>query len=245
MKHPNTEWLLVVHENGPDAPDKPFRNHYGVRVTNNEEVDRAYQYLMARKSRTRLEESRHAQRALRLLFGLLRRARRQLLGDRVLSAPPRSGLAVRCFVSLDQSDHRKSIPRQRLYSRRLSPTGPSNATTGNLPSNFTPSALGMEMITHVTTPKPHNIKHPSNPWYVVSLEVPERSRKVSRPAAALHHRGRNTGASSAKLAPHWKHGVQNSTSTKSVASNRAKPANRSCFAISIATGGRSSALMTN
>jgi hypothetical protein len=35
----------------------------------------------------------------------------------------------------------------------------------------------MEMITHVTTPKPHNIKHPSHPWYVVSLEVPERSRK--------------------------------------------------------------------
>ncbi len=35
----------------------------------------------------------------------------------------------------------------------------------------------MEMITHVTTPKPHNIKHPSEPWYVVSLEVPERSRK--------------------------------------------------------------------
>ena len=35
----------------------------------------------------------------------------------------------------------------------------------------------MEMITHVNTPKPHNIKHPSKPWYVVSLEVLERSRK--------------------------------------------------------------------
>lgn len=33
MKHPNTDWILVVHEGSPDAPDKPFRNHYGVRVT--------------------------------------------------------------------------------------------------------------------------------------------------------------------------------------------------------------------
>ena len=25
MKHPNTEWLLVVHESGAEVPDKPFR----------------------------------------------------------------------------------------------------------------------------------------------------------------------------------------------------------------------------
>ncbi len=56
MKHPNTEWLLVVHESGPDVEDKPFRNHYGVRVTNNEEVDRAYQYLTARKAELGLKK---------------------------------------------------------------------------------------------------------------------------------------------------------------------------------------------
>ena len=39
----------------------------------------------------------------------------------------------------------------------------------------------MEMISHVTTPKPHNIKHPSQTWYVVSLEVPERTRKYLGP----------------------------------------------------------------
>jgi hypothetical protein len=37
------------------------------------------------------------------------------------------------------------------------------------------------MIAHVATPKPHDIKHPSKPWYVVSLEVPERSRKYLGP----------------------------------------------------------------
>src|SRR5881628_3328706 len=30
--HPNTSWRLVVHEGGPDAPDKPHNNHYGVRL---------------------------------------------------------------------------------------------------------------------------------------------------------------------------------------------------------------------
>jgi len=31
LKHPNTDWRLVIHANGPDAPIKPMRNHYGVR----------------------------------------------------------------------------------------------------------------------------------------------------------------------------------------------------------------------
>ncbi|MCZ6620888.1 MAG: hypothetical protein O7C72_03160, partial [Deltaproteobacteria bacterium] len=34
LKHPNTDWLLVVHEAGPEAADKPHNNHYGFRVEN-------------------------------------------------------------------------------------------------------------------------------------------------------------------------------------------------------------------
>jgi hypothetical protein len=37
--------------------------------------------------------------------------------------------------------------------------------------------LGLEVITHVPTIRPHDIKHPSTPWYVVSLEIPEKNRK--------------------------------------------------------------------
>jgi hypothetical protein len=33
------------------------------------------------------------------------------------------------------------------------------------------------VITHVPTIRPHDIKHPSTPWYVVSLEIPEKNRK--------------------------------------------------------------------
>ena len=49
VKHPNTGWQLVVHANGADAPIKSMRNHYGVRVATNAEVDRATEYLESKK----------------------------------------------------------------------------------------------------------------------------------------------------------------------------------------------------
>jgi hypothetical protein len=57
MKHPNTGWKLILHEGGPDVKDKPERNHYGVRVSNNQEVDNAYQYLLANKERCNSRKS--------------------------------------------------------------------------------------------------------------------------------------------------------------------------------------------
>jgi catechol 2,3-dioxygenase-like lactoylglutathione lyase family enzyme len=180
MKHPNTEWLLVVHESGPDAPEKPFRNHYGVRVTNNEEVDRAYQYLMARKAELGLKK--------------------------VVMRNERSGSYSVFFVEPGgnyweiesyQHRHEAGLPYDVSYPWTKQITENQFPGRGYIPQAFThgtiecndwqssvkfyTEALGMEMITHVTTPKPHNIKHPSKPWYVVSLEVPERSRKYLGP----------------------------------------------------------------
>ena len=50
LKHPNTDWRLVVHEGGPDAPEKEMHNHYGVRVATQQEVDAAHGYLMAHQA---------------------------------------------------------------------------------------------------------------------------------------------------------------------------------------------------
>jgi catechol 2,3-dioxygenase-like lactoylglutathione lyase family enzyme len=176
MKHPNTDWLLVVHESGPDVPDKPFRNHYGVRVTNNDEVDRAYQYLMAHRERLGLKK--------------------------VVMRNERSGSYSVFFVEPGgnyweiesyQHRHEAGLPHDvscpwaaPLSTEKFPGKGyvPQAFTHGTIECNnwessakFYTEGLGMEMTTHVTTPKPHNIKHPSKPWYVVSLEVPERSRK--------------------------------------------------------------------
>ncbi len=49
LKHPNTGWKLIAHESGPDAPDKPFQHHYGVRVATNREIDEAHEYLLSKK----------------------------------------------------------------------------------------------------------------------------------------------------------------------------------------------------
>jgi catechol 2,3-dioxygenase-like lactoylglutathione lyase family enzyme len=54
LKHPNTDWLLVLHDAGPDAPAKQMHNHWGVRVMTAEEVDRAYEYLTAHKAQYKL-----------------------------------------------------------------------------------------------------------------------------------------------------------------------------------------------
>ena len=54
LKHPNSPWVLVLHEAGPDAPAKPMHNHWGVRVTTTAEVDKAYEYLTAHKEKYKL-----------------------------------------------------------------------------------------------------------------------------------------------------------------------------------------------
>ena len=51
VQHPNTAWRLVVHEGGPDAPDKPHNNHYGVRVARAGEIDCAFRHHDAHKER--------------------------------------------------------------------------------------------------------------------------------------------------------------------------------------------------
>jgi catechol 2,3-dioxygenase-like lactoylglutathione lyase family enzyme len=51
LKHPNSDWRLVVHEGGPDAPEKEMLNHWGVRVVTRREVDAAWAHLQAQKDR--------------------------------------------------------------------------------------------------------------------------------------------------------------------------------------------------
>jgi catechol 2,3-dioxygenase-like lactoylglutathione lyase family enzyme len=47
LKHPNTAWLMTVHDGGTDALAKASENHYGVRVLHKGEIDAAHTYLHA------------------------------------------------------------------------------------------------------------------------------------------------------------------------------------------------------
>ena len=51
LKHPNTEWRLIVHEGGTNAPEKSFDNHYGLRVAHHAEVEAAWKHLEANKDK--------------------------------------------------------------------------------------------------------------------------------------------------------------------------------------------------
>ena len=180
MKHPNTDWLLVVHESGPDAADKPQRNHYGVCVTNNHEVDRAYDYLIAKKAYLRLKR-------------VVRRREREGSYSVFFMEPGGNYWEIESY----ENRHKAGLPRDLSYPWTKPLTEEQFPGRGYIPQAFThgtiecndwessvkfyKEGLGMDVITHIVTPKPHNIKHPSKPWYVVSLEVAEKNRKYLGP----------------------------------------------------------------
>jgi catechol 2,3-dioxygenase-like lactoylglutathione lyase family enzyme len=147
-----------------------------VRVADNHEVDRAYEYLMAKKVKMGLKKV------------VMRNERRGSYS--VFFVEPGGN-----YWEIESYQHRHedglpyhiSFPWARPLTVEQFPERgyiPQAFTHGTIECNdwkssvkFYTEGLGMKVITHVTMPKPHNIKHPANPWYVVSLEVPERSRK--------------------------------------------------------------------
>ena len=58
LKHPNTPWLLYVHETGGEAATKQMHNHWGVRVATTGEVDAAYDYLASQPGKVRYQANR-------------------------------------------------------------------------------------------------------------------------------------------------------------------------------------------
>ena len=49
LKHPNTDWVLYVHETGGEAPVKQMHNHWGVRVATTGESTRPTTTLYPRR----------------------------------------------------------------------------------------------------------------------------------------------------------------------------------------------------
>jgi catechol 2,3-dioxygenase-like lactoylglutathione lyase family enzyme len=180
LKHPNTGWKLILHEGGAEVKDKPERNHYGVRVSNNEEVDRAYQYLLANKEKLGLKK-------------VVKRKERAGSYSLFFVEPGGNYWEIESY----ENRHKAGLPepiaypwQAKLTEERLSGCGyiPQAMTHGtmecvNLEASvkFYREALGLDVITHVPTSKPHDVKHPSTPWYVASLEVPEKNRKYLTP----------------------------------------------------------------
>ena len=180
LKHPNTGWQLIVHEGGADVNDKPERNHYGVRVSNNEEVDHAYQFLLVHKEALKLTK-------------VVKRKERAGSYSMFFVEPGGNYWEIESY----ENRHKAGLPepiaypwKQKLTEEKLPGCGyiPQAMTHGTMECTalaasvkFYKQGLGLDVITHVPTIKPHDVKHPSTPWYVVSLEVPAKNKHFLTP----------------------------------------------------------------
>ena len=180
MKHPNTAWLLVVHEGGPNAPDKPRWNHYGVRVATNREVDNAREFLLAKQSEFGLVEvdklqNRHLAHSVHFIepggntweIESYEMAVKVGLGANV-SVPWKEPIAPEHFPG------RGFIPQALTH-------GTITCVDLDASRRFYRGVLGLEVVSPSPSVRPHYIKHTSTPWYVVSLQKPAEERRLLTP----------------------------------------------------------------
>ena len=169
LKHPHTDWLLIVHETGSDAPAKQMHNHWGVRVATKGEVDSAFAYLTAHKEK----------------YGLVQIGRPAFAhGSYSLYflEPGTNGWEIESYEDIQYREKSKTrfggvwaphwnslIPPERFPGRGYVPQGFTHGTLAiaDLKSswNFYAKVLGLEVYQandHVVY-----IKHPETKCYVV------------------------------------------------------------------------------
>ena len=177
LEHPNTPWRLVVHEGGPDAPDKPRNNHYGFRVASPHEIGAAWIYIEENKARYRITRvtKPHATHFANSIY---------------LSEPGGNTLEIEYYDPQAAAEGRTiAAPHwDRLLSERGFPGRgyvPQALTHGTLEcddkdasARFYREILGLQIVGGGRISA--YIKHPSTPWYIVVL--PARRRRYLTPS---------------------------------------------------------------
>ena len=167
LKHPNTDWRLVVHEGGPEAPEKTFDNHYGFRVGTHEEVEAAWKYIEAHKEQYRLSKITKPQSA-HFAYSIYFRE------------PGGNHLEIEYYNpggALHGRSHTAGHWQTPLTNERFPDRGylPQAFTHGTLQCDdieksrqFYVDVLGLEIAAGFNAAQ--YIKHPSSPWYIVVLK---------------------------------------------------------------------------
>lgn len=167
LKHPNTEWRLIVHEGGPGAPEKGFDNHYGFRVASHEEVEAAWKYIEANKEKYRLSKITKPQSA-HFAYSIYFRE------------PGGNHLEIEYYNpggALHGRSHTAGHWDNPLSSDRFPGRGylPQAFTHGTLQCDdiersrrFYVDVLGLEIAAGFNNAQ--YIKHASAPWYIVVLK---------------------------------------------------------------------------
>jgi catechol 2,3-dioxygenase-like lactoylglutathione lyase family enzyme len=167
LRHPNTEWRLIVHEGGPNAPEKGFDNHYGFRVGSHDEVEAAWKYIEAHKEKYRLSKITKPQSA-HFAYSIYFRE------------PGGNHLEIE-YYNPGGAQHGRSHTAghwdKPLSSERFPGRGylPQAFTHGTLQCDdiersrrFYTEVLGLEIAAGFNSAQ--YIKHASAPWYIVVLK---------------------------------------------------------------------------
>jgi catechol 2,3-dioxygenase-like lactoylglutathione lyase family enzyme len=167
LKHPNTDWRLVIHEGGPNAPEKTFDNHYGFRVASHEEVEAAWKYIEAHKDKYHLSKITKPQSA-HFAYSIYFRE------------PGGNHLEIEYYNpggALHGRSHTAGHWDNPLTGDRFPGRGylPQAFTHGTLQCDnversrrFYVEVLGLEIAAGFNTAQ--YIKYPSTPWYIVVLQ---------------------------------------------------------------------------
>ncbi len=167
LKHPNTDWRLIIHEGGPSAPDKTFDNHYGFRVASHEEVEAAWKYIEANKEKYHLSKITKPQSA-HFAYSIYFRE------------PGGNHLEIE-YYNPGGAQHGRSHTAghwdKTLTNERFADHGylPQAFTHGTLQCDnversrgFYVEVLGLEIAAGFNMAQ--YIKHPASPWYIVVLQ---------------------------------------------------------------------------
>jgi catechol 2,3-dioxygenase-like lactoylglutathione lyase family enzyme len=173
LKHPNTGWELVLHEGRQDAPNKPLRNHYGVRVTTNEEVDRACEYLENKKDRLRIKviKPRENHNAYSVHFFEP--------GGNFWEIESYEH-AVESQMGKTTNPHWKTpLPATKFAGKGYVPQALTHGTLENedleASERFYREVLGLEVVK--LWPSSCYVKHRDTPWYVVCIRAQSQNRQ--------------------------------------------------------------------
>jgi catechol 2,3-dioxygenase-like lactoylglutathione lyase family enzyme len=167
VKHPNTDWKLIVHEGGPGAPEKTFDNHYGFRVASHEEVEAAWKFVEANKEKYRLSKITKPQSA-HFAYSIY------------FHEPGGNHLEIEYYNpggALHGRSHTAGHWQDAMSSEQFPGRGyvPQAFTHGTLQCDdversrrFYVEVLGLEIAAGFNTAQ--YIKHPASPWYIVVLQ---------------------------------------------------------------------------
>ncbi len=178
LKHPNTPWIMRVHEGGAAVRQKHAGNHYGVRVITKDEIDAAYSYLNSQASEYGLSgirdpENQHGSYSVYFM------------------EPGTNTLEIECFEDVN----RKATGLDRLggvraphWERPLAPERfpgrgyvPQALTHGTLAMadpavsiRFYTEVLGLEVHNAYGEDRVVYVKHPMTKHYIVCARREER-----------------------------------------------------------------------